>query len=101
MNCTQCGTCCKLFLINLTEQEYRSGFFKTMFDEFVPDFEEAELVGANVLAQKEDGSCIYLQNNKCSIHHQRPQSCRNFFCDSDKEDFKEMIEKINNHKKSC
>ena len=70
-----------------------------MFDEFVEDFEEAELTGANILAQKEDNkTCIYLENNKCSIHNHRPQSCKDFFCDSKKERFKAMIEKINNSK---
>lgn len=98
MKCSQCGVCCRLFLINLTEEEYRSGRYKTMFDEFVDDFEEAELVGANVLEQKEDGSCIYLKHNKCSIHSDRPQSCRPFFCNSKEERFRTMIEKIKRYK---
>ena len=111
MKCSQCGVCCKLFLINLTEEEYRSKRFKTQFDEFVKDaeeseilgthemgFEEAELTGANILAQNKDGSCIYLKDNKCSIHEKRPQSCKNFFCDSKKEQFKKMIEEIKSKK---
>ena len=100
MKCSQCGVCCKLFLINLTEEEYKSGRYETMFDEFVEDFEEAELVGANILAQKEDNSCIYLKDGKCSIHSFRPQSCRNFFCDSEDKSFSKMIEKINEYKKT-
>ena len=99
MKCSQCGVCCRLFLINLTEEEYRSGRYETMFDEFVPDFEEAEMVGANVLKQKEDNSCIYLKEGKCHIHSFRPQSCRNFFCDSQDPKFKDMIKKIDEHKK--
>ncbi len=94
MKCSQCGVCCRLFLINLTEEEYRSGKYKTIFDEFVDDFEEAELVGANILEQKEDKSCIYLEDNICSIHPNRPQSCRPFFCSSQEDKFKTMIEKI-------
>jgi len=69
-----------------------------MFDEFVPDFEEAEMVGANVLKQKEDGSCVYLKDNKCHIHNFRPQSCRNFFCDSDDPKFQKMIKDIKEFK---
>ena len=64
MGCKQCGVCCRLFLINLTEDEYKSGRYKTMFDEFVHDFQEAEMVGANILKQKEDGSCFYLRDGK-------------------------------------
>jgi Fe-S-cluster containining protein len=98
MECSQCGICCKLFLINLTEEEYKSKKYNTMFDEFVPDFEEAEMVGANVLAQNDDESCIYLKDKKCSIHSKRPQSCRKFFCNSKEERFSEMISKIKEKK---
>lgn len=102
MKCAQCGVCCRLFLINLTEEEYKSRRYKLQFDEFefVDDFEEAELIGANILAQKEDGSCIYLKYNKCSIHKDRPKSCREFFCNSKNKRFKEMIEKIKKYKKN-
>ncbi|MBR9691840.1 YkgJ family cysteine cluster protein [Candidatus Woesearchaeota archaeon] len=98
MKCSECGVCCKLFLINLTEEEYKSGRYKTMFDEFVHDFSEAEMVGANILAQKEDKSCVYLKDKKCSIHNFRPQVCRDFFCDTEDKKFKEMIEKIKEFK---
>lgn len=102
MKCDQCGECCKLFMINLNEQEYKSGKYKTIFAEFgfVNDFEEVELTGANILAQKEDESCIYLREGKCSIHKNRPQCCRNFFCNSKDLWFKEMIDKINKHKEN-
>ena len=94
--CSQCGICCRLFLINLTEKEYRSGKYKTQFDElgFINDFSEASACGANTLKQKEDGSCIYLKENKCSIHKTRPQVCREFFCDSKLKKFKKMIVEI-------
>ena len=100
MTCSQCGACCRLFFINLTEEEYRSGRYELMFNEFVDDFEEAELVGANIVAQNEDESCIYLKDNKCSIHKNRPQACRNFFCTSKEERFRTMIEKIREYKEN-
>lgn len=99
--CSQCGTCCKLFWINLNETEYRSKKYKTMFEQFgfEKNFKDAERDGANILAQHEDGSCIYFKDNKCSIHEDRPKSCRNFFCDSNEKQFKGMIKKINESKK--
>lgn len=97
--------CCRLFLINLTEEEYNSGKYQLVFDELgdegaTEEFEEAELCGANILAQKEDGSCVYLDSDsgKCSIHGERPKSCRNFFCSSNNEQFKHMISKIKEYK---
>ena len=76
-----------------------------MFNQYIKDFEEAELVGANLLAKKECNineenkdnkeECIYLKDNKCSIHKTRPAVCKKFFCNSKNPQFKVMIEMIN------
>ena len=94
--CSQCGLCCCLFLVNLTEDEYRSGKYKTQFEKFglIDDFHKAAEWGVNTLEQKKDGSCIYLKKNKCSIHQTRPQACREFFCNSKLKKFRKMGEQI-------
>ena len=99
--CFECGTCCKLFLITLTEEEYKSGKYKTQFEKFglIKNFKKAEGCGANMIKQKKDGSCIYLKSSKCSIHQIRPKSCRELFCASKNKRFKDMIVKINKAKK--
>ncbi|KKQ81492.1 MAG: hypothetical protein UT05_C0015G0001 [Parcubacteria group bacterium GW2011_GWF2_38_76] len=100
--CNQCGECCKLFFINLNEEEYRSGKFKTIFDglEAIDDYSSAAECGANFLAKKDDGSCIYLDNSCCSIHKSRPQVCRSFFCDSTEEEYQTMREIIKEAKRN-
>lgn len=99
-NCSSCGVCCTLFMINLSEKEYKSKKFRTQFSKFphVKDFTEAEMCGANIIQQKSDGSCFYLKNNKCSIHNKRPIACRNFFCSSKDKAFKGMIKDIKENK---
>ena len=99
--CNSCGICCKLFLIILTEKEYNSKKYKTQFKRFglIKDFAKAEDCGANIIKQKDDGSCIYLKNGLCSIHETRPEACKAFFCDSKDEKFKDMIEEIEKFKK--
>ena len=100
MKCDQCGVCCKLFLINLTEKEYKSGKYKTQFEEFgLMEFQEAEMTGANIITQKKDGSCYYLKKGKCSIHNNRPEACKAFFCKSNNPQFKGMIDKIDKAKR--
>lgn len=98
--CLECGVCCSLFLINLSREEYKSGKFKTQFEEFglIDDFKKVSACGANILKQKKDGSCIYLKANKCSIHKLRPEVCREFFCASKLKKFKNMIEQIEEKK---
>ena len=94
--CSQCGVCCRLFLVNLNEKEYRSGKYKTQLGEFglIDDFLLASSSGANILKQKNDGNCFYLKENKCSIYKIRPQVCRDFFCTSKLKKFKKMIKEI-------
>lgn len=87
-------------MINLSEEEYKSGRYRTQFEEFgiVPDFAEAEMCGCNVIAQQEDGSCYYLKDGKCSIHADRPEVCRKFFCSTDDPSYAGMREKIRKYK---
>ncbi len=94
--CSQCGVCCRLFIINLNEKEYSSKEYKTLFEKFdhISDFKEAEEIGANLLSQNKDGSCIYLKDKRCSIHDRRPEVCRKFFCSSKEKKYKDMIRKI-------
>jgi Fe-S-cluster containining protein len=94
--CSQCGVCCHIFLVNLTEEEYRSGKYKTQFEEFglIDDFRKAAACGANTIKQKDDGICPYLKENICSIHKTRPKVCRGFFCNSKSKKFEQMIEEI-------
>ena len=96
--CSQCGLCCRLFLVNLTEEEYRSGKYKTQFEEFglIDDFRKAATWGASTIKQKKNGICFYLKKNKCSIHKIRPQACREFFCTSKLKKFRKMIEILKN-----
>jgi len=99
--CAQCGLCCKLFLINITREEWASHSYKTALRNFDndDDFSVIETYGGNILEQKKDGSCIYLKNNTCSIHTRRPQACRNFFCVSKAKKFQGMIDIIKKRRK--
>jgi len=94
--CSQCGLCCRLFLINLNEKEYQSGKYQTQFEDYglFNDFQKAKNFGANIIKQKEDGSCFYLKKNGCSIHGMRPQVCKEFFCTSKSKRFEKMIKQI-------
>tara|TARA_Y100000310_G_scaffold251715_1_gene258284 strand:+ start:2235 stop:2546 length:312 start_codon:yes stop_codon:yes gene_type:complete len=95
MECNQSGVCCRLFLINLNEQEYLSEEFDTELQEFgLLSFNEAQESGSHFLKQQKDGSCIYLKDNKCSVHSKRPEACREFFCESTEERFKGMVEEV-------
>ena len=62
--------------------------------EKLDSFELAEDCGANLLEKKGDGSCVYLEGNKCGIHEDRPEACREFFCTTEEDKFQNMVEII-------
>lgn len=94
--CKMCGLCCRLFYINLNEKEYLSGKYSFIFkDEEIQKFSTALKHGLNILAKKQDGTCVYIENNMCSIHQWRPKVCRQFFCQTKKPKHKKMIDIIN------
>ena len=94
--CNGCGLCCELFYINLSKKEYTSGKYLTMFKEYgeMKYFSEVKSCGANLLAKKEDGSCVYLVNKMCGIHDDRPMVCRDFFCTTKAKKFQGMVKII-------
>lgn len=99
--CSQCGVCCKLFFINLNKTEYQSGKYETILgsDPKLLNFTQASKCGANFLAKKANGSCIYLKNNSCDIHTTRPKVCRAFFCGSKDKRFESMRQLVAKNKK--
>lgn len=95
-SCNGCGLCCKLFYINLSEKEYRSGRYQTELQDHgeIKSFSLAKESGANLLAKKSNGDCVYLVNNQCSIHATRPKVCREFFCTTKAKKFEKMVDII-------
>ena len=70
--CKLCGFCCKLYYIQLKEDEL-NGKYRIVYDKNL----------GFTLAKKMDGSCVYLKDKKCTIYHDRPKSCRNYICEND------------------
>ncbi len=70
MDCRDCCECCKRFLVPLSPIEtlkYKIGEYDD-----IP-----------FLAKKEDGSCFYLKDGRCSIYNDRPIACREYSCEND------------------
>ena len=45
------------------------------------------------LETKEDGSCWYLKNRRCSIYNKRPEVCRGYLCHKRYDEAQAMLEK--------
>lgn len=67
--CGDCSACCRAFA-NIP--------LGTLDDASL--YRTRDHHGAVVLERHDDGSCIYLVNNQCSIYDRRPHTCRTFDC---------------------
>ncbi len=90
--CSQCGKCCTGApgAVRVTEQEILqlAEFFGISRAAFERDFiRRIETAGAQdnllrgsivSLIEREDGSCIFLNDGKCGVHSLRPAQCRTF-----------------------
>ncbi len=77
IDCTQCGNCCRAFMINVSEAEA----------EKVADYLKISLSGFknNYLEESQQGKlimksipCSFLQENKCTVYENRFSGCREF-----------------------
>jgi len=72
MSCKQCGKCCEILsTIILTNEEVDSNKFLMA---------KQKVDGEIRLKQSTKGHCIYLKDNKCSIHNQKPTICKQASC---------------------
>ncbi len=78
--------CCRTYDVTVTGEERASGRYSVRE---VCSVTNTECLNKDVscvnrryfLEKKKDGSCVYLDGeNKCSIHPDRPTSCRDFHC---------------------
>jgi len=63
-----------------TESKVVNNYIKPEFGDRARDYQTEEYNGKTILAHKENGDCIYLEESGCSIHGQQPYVCRTMDC---------------------
>ncbi|MEM2542959.1 MAG: YkgJ family cysteine cluster protein [Candidatus Korarchaeum sp.] len=79
-SCKLCGDCCRNRAIMLYDEDVRR-LESSGFSEFYEEASELEryLTGAPYrMRLKEDGSCVFLNDNRCSVYEFRPDTCRRY-----------------------
>lgn len=80
--CQRCTNCCRWpGFVRITEDEIRSiaAFLKIEEREFIQH--HTRLLPHRdglALLDREDGSCVFLEGNNCSLQAVKPQQCRDF-----------------------
>jgi Fe-S-cluster containining protein len=77
IDCTQCGNCCKSFMINIEDHE-ADKVCKSL-DITREEFDEKYIEkGINGMMIMNSIPCTFLKENKCSIYENRFSGCREF-----------------------
>ena len=75
--CTQCGACCTgasgQVLVNAAEIEAITQVTGWSSDTFLRDVPDGKS-----LIERENGDCVFFENNRCNIHAIKPRQCRTF-----------------------
>ena len=80
--CSGCGTCCRWTgSVLLTEKDIvrMADFLHLSEQEFIDAHTRlAPSRKQLALLDQEDGSCAFLEGNRCSVYEARPEQCRTF-----------------------
>jgi uncharacterized protein len=79
IDCTACANCCRVTEVGITEKDIEklAKFVGTSEPEFVEQFTALDGSGARILKRNE-GGCVFLEGNLCSVYEARPVNCANF-----------------------
>ena len=84
LKCDMCGKCCsyEIPITILDISRVAKGLelsCKEVFDKYI-EREVSENSGIFKIKKKENAECVFLKNNKCSIHDFEPNICKFYFC---------------------
>jgi Fe-S-cluster containining protein len=79
IDCTACANCCRVTEVGITEKDIEklSKFVGTSEQEFIEQFTALDNSGA-VILKRNEGGCVFLEGNLCSVYEARPTNCANF-----------------------
>jgi Fe-S-cluster containining protein len=80
IDCTQCANCCRVATATVTERDIHrlSRHFRVKPERIRADYVvESEEEGL-ILRRRENGECVFLEGNLCSVYESRPETCQRY-----------------------
>jgi Fe-S-cluster containining protein len=79
IDCRQCAECCRVPEVQLAERdvEHMARFLGIAPKKFVAEYTAVDEDGAMIL-RKQDGACVFLEGNDCTVYEARPGNCERF-----------------------
>lgn len=79
IDCTKCANCCRVTETGITERDIEklAKFLGMTVEEFFRDYTERASDNELIL-KRNDGACVFLKDNLCTVYEARPQNCVKF-----------------------
>jgi len=80
IDCTVCANCCRVATVELLERDVAKlmKYLRISEREFYRDYTmETEDEGV-ILKRTEEGGCVFLSGNECTVYDARPATCEHF-----------------------
>jgi Fe-S-cluster containining protein len=80
IDCTQCANCCKTSTTAVSERDVErlARHLRIPRERFIAEYTTPNEEEGRILRRLDDGACVFLDGNLCSIYEARPDICQRY-----------------------
>jgi hypothetical protein len=80
IDCTQCANCCRVATAKITERDVDrlARHFRVKPERILADYVVESEEEGWILKRHQDGACVFLDGNLCSVYESRPDVCQRY-----------------------
>jgi Fe-S-cluster containining protein len=80
IDCTQCANCCRVATARVTERDVHrlARHFRVKEERIMADYVVASDDESFILRRHENGACVFLSGNLCTVYEARPEVCQRY-----------------------
>jgi Fe-S-cluster containining protein len=80
IDCTQCANCCRKATARVTERDVHrlARHFRVKEQRIMADYVVEGGEEDYILRRREDGECVFLSGNLCTVYEARPEVCQRY-----------------------
>jgi hypothetical protein len=80
IDCTQCANCCRVATARVTERDVHrlARHFRVKEERIMADYAVKDEEEDFILRRREDGECVFLSGNLCTVYEARPDVCQRY-----------------------
>jgi uncharacterized protein len=80
IDCLQCAHCCRVATAKVTERDVDrlARHFRVKPERILADYVVESEEEGFILRRRENGECVFLEGNECTVYESRPETCQRY-----------------------